>query len=618
MIIIICDVMGMVEVDATSLKQNGSKELRIRAIILGGFFAMLFSAINGYININFGMGFGYGPLAVIVAYALFHKLGGGSTKKELSFVLISSSSSFTVYYALGFILYLIEREHSVNLPSWLAPPTEIVLMKSLDLQYWILPILFIVVSYLLSILAGVLYALLLKDEFIKSRRMIWPYTAASASLIDTCFSEGGKAKLIGISAVIGLIFTFIQYIPSIWGFNLTLIDLTPFLPRGFIFAISLSLGFICIGYLINVNTSLSLMVTGLILYLLISPLLVWQGIIAYDPNFMSMYNNILFNFSISPALGILLLGGVLLSLFVFFRGMFRKSNGKVSKNNETNLGYLYLLKIFMKNLMRNKRFLTLYAFIAICMLTLAWILNPLYPFPPVISVFFIAYIFFFGSFIEFVITTKMSGETGMSMGVTSIFLYDLPIFSLGYRGYTGYWAYSYFRPSIGVGNGIIPYLKYRDEFDVSLKDIIKAKIAGWIPSFLFSIFFIIFLWKYVGFGNPMMPSIGFLQSEIYLKMLATGNIVGTINPLIFIGAGILGAVLEFLTPISMIGMALGLFLPPNYIVPFGIGGFIRWYTDRKFGKEFYNEKGRLIVTGLMASSLIVQVIMTVILNLIIK
>ena len=68
----------------------------------------------------------------------------------------------------------------------------------------------------------------------------------------------------------------------------------------------------------------------------------------------------------------------------------------------------------------------------------------------------------------------------------------------------------------------------------------------------------------------------------------------------------------------MIGMALGLFLPPNYIVPFGIGGFIRWYTDRKFGKEFYNEKGRLIVTGLMASSLIVQVIMTVISNLIIK
>jgi hypothetical protein len=37
-------------------------------------------------------------------------------------------------------------------------------------------------------------------------------------------------------------------------------------------------------------------------------------------------------------------------------------------------------------------------------------------------------------------------------------------------------------------------------------------------------------------------------------------------------------------------------------------------TDRRWGEEFYREKGRLIVTGLMASSLIVQVLMTVLLN----
>jgi uncharacterized oligopeptide transporter (OPT) family protein len=56
-------------------------------------------------------------------------------------------------------------------------------------------------------------------------------------------------------------------------------------------------------------------------------------------------------------------------------------------------------------------------------------------------------------------------------------------------------------------------------------------------------------------------------------------------------------------------------LPPHYIVPFGVGGIVRWYTDRRFGKEFFEEKGRLIVTGLMASSLIVQVIMTILTNL---
>jgi len=49
-------------------------------------------------------------------------------------------------------------------------------------------------------------------------------------------------------------------------------------------------------------------------------------------------------------------------------------------------------------------------------------------------------------------------------------------------------------------------------------------------------------------------------------------------------------------------------------VPFGVGGLVRLYTDRKWGEEFFQEKGRLIVTGVMASSLIVQVIMTVFKN----
>ena len=59
---------------------------------------------------------------------------------------------------------------------------------------------------------------------------------------------------------------------------------------------------------------------------------------------------------------------------------------------------------------------------------------------------------------------------------------------------------------------------------------------------------------------------------------------------------------------------LGMILPPHYIMSFVLGGIIRWYPNRRYGKEFYNVKGRLIVTGLMASSLIVQVVMTVLTN----
>jgi len=73
----------------------------------------------------------------------------------------------------------------------------------------------------------------------------------------------------------------------------------------------------------------------------------------------------------------------------------------------------------------------------------------------------------------------------------------------------------------------------------------------------------------------------------------------------FVLGGVVGALLEVFTPVSMMGLGMGMLLPPHYIVTIGAGGLIRGYTDRRFGKVFFNEKGRLIVTGLMASSLIV-------------
>ncbi|HUV54894.1 MAG TPA: hypothetical protein VMW03_06780, partial [Candidatus Krumholzibacteriaceae bacterium] len=86
------------------------------------------------------------------------------------------------------------------------------------------------------------------------------------------------------------------------------------------------------------------------------------------------------------------------------------------------------------------------------------------------------------------------------------------------------------------------------------------------------------------------------------------------NPWTFLAGGVMGALLEVFTPISMMGLGMGLLFPPHYIIPFGVGGIVRLATERRYGKEFYEEKGRLIVTGLMASGLIVQVFMTILSN----
>ena len=565
------------------------------------------------------MSFSYGAVAVMLAYSLFHKLGGGSCRRELSFVLITSASTMGIYHSLSLVVYMLQTEPDLSFPLWMGPPREAVMMGSLEPSYWITPILFLVFTTALTLAVGLVFTYILRDEFIRSKRMIWPNHAASASLVDACMIGGGSARLVGIAALIGFTVTFLQNLPSFWGYDLTTVNLSPYLPRGTLFAVSLSVAFAAIGYMINVRTSLSLMASGLITNLIVAPFLVSIGFIEYSPDIMAFYNELLFKFSIGPSLGFLLLGGILLSIFMLVRNTFFKTSVPRNPVDDVNLGYLNLFKILVRGLLSEKKYLLIVLSIAATLFTTVWILNPFSPFPRIFSLLITIYTFFIGSFIEFVLITKMSGETGMSMGVMSIFLYDVPILGTGYRGYPGYWSYPFFRPSPWVSNGTLPYLKYRDQFNVSWRDIVKAKIVGWVPTMLFSIVFTLILWKYVGFGTPMMPAVSLIQMKVYLTMMATGNFVGStsnIFPIAFIGGGIIGALLEVFTPISMMGLGMGMLLPPHYIIPFGLGGIIRWYTDRRYGKTFYEEKGRLIVTGLMASSLIIQVIMTILTNFI--
>ena len=582
-----------------------------RAILLGALLAVLFSAINGYLSINIGMSFGYGAMAVILAYSLFHRLGGGSSRRELSFVLISSASTLGLYNSIAVIIYMLQTDSGLSFPYWMAPPSEAIAAKSLELAHWITPLGLMALMTVLSLVVGLIFTYVLREEFIRSEKMVWPNAAANASLVDACMTGGGSARLVAIAAVIGFAVTFLQNVPSFWGYDLTTVDLSGLLPKGAIFAIALSVGFASIGYITNYKTSLSLMAAGLITNLIIAPYLVSRGVVDYKPDLMEAYNELVFKFSIGPALGVLLLGGILLSVFV----LVKRSLSKAPNNeNGGRLGYVSLYKVLARGLLSNKKYLLIVAAIACFSFGLVWVLNPFSPLPRVYSLLLTAYIFFLGSFLEFVLIAKMSGETGMSMGVMSIFLYDMPIFGTGYRDYAGYWSYPLFRPSPWVSSGVLPYLKYRDQFELSWRDIVKAKVAGWIPTMIFSIAFTLVLWKYIGFGTALMPAVSLIQSKVYLTMMATGNIAGTINLWLFLAGGVLGAFLEVFTPVSMMGLGMGMLLPPHYIVPFGVGGLIRWYTDRRYGREFYEEKGRLVVTGLMASSLIVQVVMTILTN----
>lgn len=600
-------------VEETTRKHATRGGLSARSLALGVVLALLFSAINGYLSINIGSSFGYGAVAVIAAYSLFHRLGGGSTRREISTVLVTSASTLGLYQGLALIIYMLETDPALTFPGWMAPPREAILQGSLDLAHWVRPIGFLAFTTLLTAAAGLIMTYVLREELMRSEKMVWPGIAAQASLVDACIEGGGSARLVGAAALIGFTVTLFQNIPSFWGIDLTTLDLTPLLPPGALFAVSLSLGFAALGYMISYKTSLSLMAAGLITNLLVAPYLVSTGFIDYIPDTMAAYNDLLFKFSIGPALGFFLLGGILLSVVLLVKNRLSKTpNG----NGQSGLGYLGLYRALIRGLLRERRALMLLGGITVTLFSLVWILNPFSPLPRGASMLIAGYVFFIGSFVEFVLIAKMSGETGMSMGIMSIFIYDVPLFTTGYRDYAGFFSYPYFRPSPWVSR-VLPYVKYEEQFRLSWRDILKLKFLGWIPCILFSVGFTLVLWRYVGFGTPLMPAVSLIQSKVYLTMMATGDFVSStsgIFPAAFVIGGVVGALLEVFTPVSMMGLGMGMLLPPHYIVPFGVGGLVRLITDRRWGEEFFMEKGRLIVTGLMASSLIVQVLMTVLLN----
>lgn len=74
-------------------------------------------------------------------------------------------------------------------------------------------------------------------------------------------------------------------------------------------------------------------------------------------------------------------------------------------------------------------------------------------------------------------------------------------------------------------------------------------------------------------------------------------------------------ILEFATPASLFGVALGMLFPPHFSLAFGVGRAIRCFLDKKHGKEFW-ENDALAASGFLAGSMIVKGFMTILLKVV--
>ena len=250
------------------------------------------------------------------------------------------------------------------------------------------------------------------------------------------------------------------------------------------------------------------------------------------------------------------------------------------------------------------------AYSAVLALTglLAFILNPLGPLSPLASVAVALLSAGILTLLDYAILVKMAGEVGMTSGTHQFWLYSAPILATGYKGYTPY----IIMPGEGYhgsweGVLISGYGKMRKELGLSMREVVEARLITWLPSFLASAGFILLAWRLWGLGSSQMPCISIMISLPLVRMLAERRIRGIIDPMAFSVGALSGAILEGLTPLSLMGLALGLLLPPYYSVPFAVGGLIRALLDRVRGRAWYEREGVLIASSLIASSVLGQV-----------
>jgi len=591
-------------------KTNIGRYITRRGLLLAFFLNMLYTIINSYLGLNFGMGLGFSLVTILIAYTLFHIAMGGSTKQEITTIVIASGG-YTAWWILAIAIYIRVIDPTSNLPTWLAPPLEILKEGNIFSSEWVIPIFVNIFLVLVPSLLGIILGLTVADIVLENKRMVFPFQQITGVTINTCVDKGKSVKFLFMWMGIGVFLTVLQYILAMLGFETISIDWTPSLPEGYAFGFMINLAIMGVSFIIHPSLSLTLLFAGLAVYFLLAPIAAKMGLFTPAKTGMEYYMNMLFQFSLSPALGIFLLSGVIMLLIKKAKA---KKNGDKSSDEIPSLSIADYTKAFINKLKNDKRLGITYISLTSMLIAFVIFMGVFSPIPTMIAIILSLFLTVPMGIIDSFIIVKMTGEAGISMGGQRIMFYQVPIATLGGKGYTPYLAYPAISP--WDTSALLGSFKIGEITETSRKTILKAYLFGYIPGIIASILFILFAWYYVGFPSEMFPAVGLIQFYAVIKMFAERSIQGVLDPRTFIIGGIVGGILGALTPISPMGIALALLLPPSYILPFGLGGILRVYTDKKYGKKWFEERGQLIATGFIAGAIITQIMMAILMTMV--
>ncbi|NIQ04794.1 MAG: hypothetical protein GWO20_03385 [Candidatus Korarchaeota archaeon] len=602
----------------SAIQESKERAITIRGISLALVLNVIFTLVNTYLGISLGMGFGFSAAIVLIAFASLKN----AKKEELTFVTIASQS-YTIWWLMAMGIFLRMNAPNEDLPTWLIPSKEVLTNGSLFNTAWIKPFLTVTFLSMSGIIISLLVGIMIADKALEKEEMKFPMFQVTATTINAIMSDnpgddGSKgnasSRLLFKWLGIGVILVVLQLGLANLGYPTQTIDLTNFFRQyGTSFGLSLMLVFVGVGIIISPRTSLTTFGAGLFIYLALVPLAYHFGFLSVPPEayipltgqtpIMSFYNWILYNFLLSPALGVILLGPLIPSIL----GIILQKKGGDGETQHETLGFGEFLRNLFSRLLDNK--LAGFLFFSLTVGTVLFVvLVSIFALPFWITLALALLIVGVG-FIDTWIMTRMMGEVGMTMGAHRLVFYEIPLATSGVRNWKGYLTYPSVNPwSTG---GIIGFTKMARMTGTPKSSIIKAYLFRLIPGLTVSTLTTVFLWYTLSFPSIEIPGVPLYQNYVILQLFVGGNVRNFVNPIVMIVSGAIAGLLTLITPISIMGMSFAMFLPISYTFPIGLGGIIRLTLDKKKGKEWFSERGRIIVSGFIAGATISQILMSI-------
>ncbi len=556
------------------MKNSTYREITIPAVVLGLFLGLIMNASFTYSGLIIGFGVPGSTIAAIAGWGILRGVLRRGTFLEINInqtiasglTITSAGMIFTVP-----VLYLMDIEHSTFQ---------------------------IVMAGVAGVFLGVVIIVPFRTQMIDIDRLQFPSGTAVAAIIKSPASGLSRSLYLLSGFIFGAAISLLTQLESVGYENLLPTQIDPGemlgLPPYIATAVTISMFSLGAGYLTGKN-GLVVLSGGLLAYWILPPILLLAGWIpvslkgAMIPAFLRRELN--FHTGIGMLTGGAIMGAILAipSLGIAFSRIFKNRMGRSS--DEVSVRFLIYAFVFAFTLL----FAT-----TVATGELSWI-----------NSFFITLVGLIWIIVSGLIISESTGLTNFSP-ISGMALVCVTIILLLSRGSV--------LVAITIGTAACVATAQCVDIMHDLKtghlvgsrpraQILSQLMFSWIGP-LISILVIILLWKAYGFGEGSHLT----APQAQAMKGAIESILGGDVPYVRYIAGItLGAILS-LTGMKSLGVltGLGMILPFDYIIPYGIGCVLNIISRRALGETWVEEKGIPLAAGILLGDAVVALVISLI------